>query len=229
MNQDPLWRHFQNNAAEIFRGADARLRHLASLAARRAPGGCVLNVGIGAGQFERYGIERGLIVSSLDPDDDAVRALRESLSLGDRARTGRIEAIPFDDHSFDVVVASEVLEHLEDSELEPALDEVRRVLKPGGCFLGSVPAREDLELSQTVCPHCGVKFHRWGHRRSFDEKSIATLLNTRFSGVVCVSRPFSAGRLLNWKGRLIWALKRSLWLLGIHGENENLVFEADRP
>merc|ERR1711920_563495 len=44
-----------------------------------------------------------------------------------------VYAVPFPDNSFDVVIMSDVLEHLLD--LKKALREVARVLKPGGVFL----------------------------------------------------------------------------------------------
>jgi SAM-dependent methyltransferase len=47
------------------------------------------------------------------------------------------EGIPFDDGSFDVVVAGEFLEHLADPRA--VVSHVRRVLRPGGRFVGSVP------------------------------------------------------------------------------------------
>ncbi|MFZ5835415.1 MAG: class I SAM-dependent methyltransferase [Pseudomonadota bacterium] len=46
-------------------------------------------------------------------------------------------ALPFPDGCFDVVLCSEVLEHIPD--YQSALDEVRRVLKPGGTLAVSVP------------------------------------------------------------------------------------------
>ena len=45
--------------------------------------------------------------------------------------------LPFADNSFDVVICSEVLEHLPD--VDAALDEITRIVKPGGRFALSVP------------------------------------------------------------------------------------------
>jgi SAM-dependent methyltransferase len=50
---------------------------------------------------------------------------------------GSILKIPFPDHSFDNIVAMEVIEHVDD--VAGALDEVRRVLKPGGTFIMTTP------------------------------------------------------------------------------------------
>ncbi len=51
---------------------------------------------------------------------------------------GPRDALPFADHTFDVVVSCDVLEHVED--LTQSLAEIRRVLRPGGSFIGFVPA-----------------------------------------------------------------------------------------
>jgi SAM-dependent methyltransferase len=49
--------------------------------------------------------------------------------------TGRL---PFADDTFDLVISFDVLEHAED--IKGSLDEIRRVLRPGGSFVGFVPA-----------------------------------------------------------------------------------------
>ena len=51
---------------------------------------------------------------------------------------GNSYKLPFKDDEFDLIVCSEVLEHLH--EYNDALKEIKRVLKPRGYFLASVPA-----------------------------------------------------------------------------------------
>jgi SAM-dependent methyltransferase len=65
-------------------------------------------------------------------------------ALGEAARRGietqwadAEEGLPFEDETFDVVVAGELLEHVRDPAALVA--EARRVLRPGGTFVGSVP------------------------------------------------------------------------------------------
>ena len=47
------------------------------------------------------------------------------------------EPLPFDDDTFDVVVAAELLEHLD--RPDRLMTEIRRVLRPGGTIAGSLP------------------------------------------------------------------------------------------
>ena len=51
---------------------------------------------------------------------------------------GSIYKLPFADNTFDLVICSEVLEHLEN--YHSAIKEIYRILKPGGKFLPSVPS-----------------------------------------------------------------------------------------
>ncbi|PCI74052.1 hypothetical protein COB28_02705 [Candidatus Dependentiae bacterium] len=49
--------------------------------------------------------------------------------------------LPFDDSSFETIIAFDILEHI--NSVDILLDELFRVLKPGGIILGSVPHDED--------------------------------------------------------------------------------------
>jgi SAM-dependent methyltransferase len=92
----------------------------------------VLDVGCGEGQVSRRIANLGVEVVGLDPAEAQVRAAHER---GGRARFIRAlsESIPSPDASFDVVVLCLALEHVD--PFEPAIDEVARVLAPGGRFL----------------------------------------------------------------------------------------------
>lgn len=67
-------------------------------------------------------------------------------SVRDGIRNENLESLTFPDGAFDVVVNSDVLEHVADVDL--ALSEVRRILKPGGYHVFTVPA--DPGLPKTV-------------------------------------------------------------------------------
>ena len=67
---------------------------------------------------------------------------------------GDLEAMPFPDGAFGTIVCTEVLEHVPDPST--ALAEIRRVLRPGGMLIGSVPARSlvwKLRFLSSTCPH----------------------------------------------------------------------------
>jgi SAM-dependent methyltransferase len=66
---------------------------------------------------------------------------------------GDIEAMPFEDASFETVVCTEVLEHI--PHPDHALKEILRVLRPGGVLIGSVPCHSfiwKLRFLSSTCP-----------------------------------------------------------------------------
>lgn len=108
--------------AELFR------RHVGG------PGRRVLDLGCRYGALTRE-YAAGNEVVGVDVDREA---LAEAAKLGIETRLTDVdEPLPFENRSFDVVVAGELLEHVRD----PArlIEEARRVLVPGGTFVGSVP------------------------------------------------------------------------------------------
>ena len=96
----------------------------------------VLDLGCAGGFMAEALARRGADVTGLDPASDAIAAARahaETEGLAIRYDVGVGEALPYADSTFDAVVCVDVLEHV--SDLQRVLDEVQRVLKPGGTFL----------------------------------------------------------------------------------------------
>lgn len=188
MNQEKIWAYFQNEGEAAFESALPRYRYIQSrlkkLAATPAK---VLNIGVGTGKLEDVLAKSGYLVSALDPDLNAINKL---VNVGIDAHVGIAQLLPFPGGSFDVVIASEVLEHLTAAESRDAISEVLRVLKKGGYFIGTVPYREPLADNLTVCPCCGERFHRWGHLQSFDREILAALFASGFSSARLSRRAF---------------------------------------
>ena len=99
-------------------------------------GGRVLEVGAGTGlNVELYPDEVEELVL-VEPDEGMAHRLRRRVSESGRPATvvsAAAESLPFEDASFDTVVATLVLCSVED--LDRSLAELRRVLKPGGQLL----------------------------------------------------------------------------------------------
>ncbi|MEL6620406.1 MAG: bifunctional 2-polyprenyl-6-hydroxyphenol methylase/3-demethylubiquinol 3-O-methyltransferase UbiG [Pseudomonadota bacterium] len=96
----------------------------------------VLDLGCAGGFMAEALAERGANVTGLDPAGQAIKAARtHAAQQGYRIdyRIGVGEALEFDANSFDIVVCVDVLEHVQD--LDQVLEEVARVLRPGGLFL----------------------------------------------------------------------------------------------
>ncbi len=95
----------------------------------------ILDAGCGSGRTMQELVDYGT-VSGLELDPDAA-AMARARALGE-VITGRLEALPWDDASFDLITCLDVIEHTPDDA--PALRELFRVCRPGGFMLVTVPA-----------------------------------------------------------------------------------------
>jgi SAM-dependent methyltransferase len=84
------------------------------------------------------------------------------------ATTGDATRMPFPDGSFDLVIAAEVLEHIPADQ--GAVDEISRVLRPGGIAAVTVPAW----LPERVCWALSDDYHNvpGGHVRIFTRREL---------------------------------------------------------
>jgi SAM-dependent methyltransferase len=136
MEEQSLWeRHAKWWQEEFTNGADPEYeeqilplvdRHL--IGSRR-----VLDVGCGEGQVARRAVALGAEAVGVDPTRNQIQVAEER-GGGPRYGEATAEALPFHDGSFDAVVMCLVIEHID--PIEPAIEEMARVLEPGGrCLL----------------------------------------------------------------------------------------------
>jgi ubiquinone/menaquinone biosynthesis C-methylase UbiE len=91
----------------------------------------ILDVGCGDGQIARALAEQGSEVLGIDPTELHISIARERAG-GPTYELGSALNLPVENESQDAVVACLVFEHIDD--VDTALAEVARVLKPGGQF-----------------------------------------------------------------------------------------------
>lgn len=228
MDQTKIWDHFQNNdeIGDAFTNALPRYEFLAK---QIKSGMTILNIGVGRGGLESILVKKGVVVNCLDPSEETIDRLRKQYDLGVRAQVGFSQNMPFKDSEFDVVIMSEVLEHLTDDVLHSTFGEVRRVLKPNGFFIGTVPANERLIDNQVVCPHCGESFHRWGHVQSFSLSLLSGALSSNnFTVQRIETRAFPSWHRGGLKNLIKSSLRYLLGRAGVPIASPSLFFKARR-
>jgi 2-polyprenyl-3-methyl-5-hydroxy-6-metoxy-1,4-benzoquinol methylase len=151
--------------------------------------GRYLDYGCGRGHLAGALLERGLECGGIDLSPES-RAIVNQKQGKNKAWLGAVspQEAPahFPARSFDLVTCIEVIEHLRDELLESTINEVHRLLKPGGTAFFSTPHAEDLQRTMILCPFCDCVFSRTQHLRSFSEASLTSLLESHgFDVVLC--------------------------------------------
>jgi SAM-dependent methyltransferase len=186
------YREHHERRQEFVFGADERAGLLAELVG--GPGLRVLDLGCRTGALTQHYAEGNTVVG-VDVDRSALEQATARLGI-ETVWADVEEELPFPDESFDVVVAGELLEHLADTAAVVA--HVRRVLRPGGRFVGSVPnafrLKSRLRFAAGRHPETDAT-----HLQLFTPSALAALLGD-FEDV---ELRFAVGRYVRWHARLM--------------------------
>lgn len=133
-----------------------------------------IDVGAGAGRHSFEALRRGAHVTAFDMDEVELKGVESMFAAmelegevppGGRGEieVGTILDMPYEDGSFDVVLASEILEHV--PEDVQAISELTRILAPGGVLAVTVPRW----LPERVCWALSDEYHanEGGHIRIY--------------------------------------------------------------
>jgi len=155
---------FNGETGELARGVTIRPSHT------------VIDVGCGDGGFIGFCARQGAEVIFIDRDEARLAAteerIRQSPARAYRAIVSDCDPIPLDDGCGDVVICTEVLEHVAD----PAafLAELVRIARPGATLLLTVPdARSETFVAATAPPSY---FQEPNHIRIFSAEQFEDLV-----------------------------------------------------
>jgi SAM-dependent methyltransferase len=134
--------------------------------------GRILDIGCGRGTLLSLMKEQGWEAYGLEFNEETAWHARNVLGLD--IKTGRLADVHFDDAFFDVVTLWHVLEHLPDPVL--TFEECRRILKPGGLLVISVPNSDSLQarISGDDWFHLDLPYHLY----HFNDKNLDLFLRT---------------------------------------------------
>jgi len=138
----------------------------------------ILDVGCGDG-FNTNALPAEITVVGMDISAEALKHLRRE------TRLGSVNDIPFPDRSFDLVMASAVIEHVSEVDYPKAIDELRRVARR--YILIAVPFMEDLRSGLTCCAACGTTYHVNWHHRAFGIAELRDLFGPGEMRIVALS------------------------------------------
>ncbi|MFG1925374.1 class I SAM-dependent methyltransferase [Cryptosporangium sp. NPDC048952] len=133
-----------------------------------------IDVGAGGGRHSFEALRRGAEVIAFDLDEIELKSVADMFAameeVGEvppggsgRVQPGNVLEMPYDDGHFDVVLASEILEHV--PEDDAAIAELVRILAPGGTLAVTVPRW----LPERICWALSDEYHanEGGHIRIY--------------------------------------------------------------
>lgn len=175
-----------------------------------ARGDRVLDLGCGEGRHvHAFHLAAGVETVGLDADGPSLAKAAEGLEMLGEGEgetlliKGDAYRLPFGDSAFDVVVCCEVLEHLPD--VDAALEEIGRVLKPGGRLAVSVPRAWPERICWRLAPGPGGYADQpGGHVRIFEAKALRRTIAGR--GFAC-----RGGHYAHALHSPFWWLKTAFW------------------
>jgi SAM-dependent methyltransferase len=152
-------------------------------------GARVLDAGCGSGrtleELEPFGVVHGI---ELDPEAAEVARSR---GVGE-VEIGRLEDLPWEDARFDLITCLDVIEHTPDDRV--TLSELRRVCKPGGWLLVTVPAYQALWSLHDDANHHFRRYNRPTLRAAAEESGWQLRRMTSFNSLLLA--PAAAVRLI---------------------------------
>jgi SAM-dependent methyltransferase len=144
-----------------------------------APGARVLDAGCGSGRtledLGRYGEVFGIELDPVAAETARARGCGE-------VQIGRLEELPWEDRYFDLITCLDVIEHTPDDRV--TLRELRRVCRPGGFLLLTVPAYQSLWSMHDVANHHYRRYSRGRLRAAARDSGWRVRRMTSFNGLL---------------------------------------------
>ncbi len=131
----------------------------------------VADVGCGNGIFINYLKSKFKLkkVIAIDNSNAALKYVKTNKLKAD------ISNLPINNNQYDLSVALEVIEHLDNNTYKIALKELSRISKK--YIIISVPNEENLTNNFITCPQCKTTFSKSYHKRSYTIKKVKQLFN----------------------------------------------------
>tara|TARA_B110000046_G_scaffold180017_1_gene210093 strand:- start:206 stop:925 length:720 start_codon:yes stop_codon:yes gene_type:complete len=149
--------------------------------------GAVLDFGAGSGGLLSALSREGTRCYGLDFGQDSKDRLAKRFADDKNIKgiIGLSETSKFEQF-FDIVFLIETIEHMPERHLEPSIEAILSVLKPGGSLVVSTPNDEDLKAAEIYCPVSKITFHPMQHLRSWNAHTLSQYLTEAgFDAVNC--------------------------------------------
>lgn len=139
--------------------------------------GLCLDLGCGIGQFSKLFMDYGYDVISSDISNIALEKVKEFNP--NIVNADMREPLPFKDNMFDIVFAALSIQFFSDDDTKKLMNEIKRILKNGGLFIGSVNGMQGLEKIKDTAEEIDYHYYlnKGRYVRLFDVEDVKKYLS----------------------------------------------------
>ena len=139
--------------------------------------GLCLDLGCGIGQYSKRIMEYGYNVISSDISEIALNKVKKFNK--NVIKLDMRNPLPFDDNTFDIVFANLSIHYFDDEETKKLINEIKRILKTNGLFIGSVNSIQGYEFIKNTAKEIDYHyyFNKGKNIRLFDINDIKNYLS----------------------------------------------------
>ena len=170
-----------------------------------------LDYGCGSGHIIGHFLKEKIHICGIDMSERSVDVVEQKYKgnkffMGARVYDGK--RLPFKDDTFDLIICTEVIEHILPKHMDLFLLELKRVLKQEtGRLILTTPNDENFKRNEVYCPECNTIFHKHGHCNKFTGETLSKLMETHgFQTIMCQGTDF--WQLVDLSLRKAWRILR---------------------
>lgn len=143
---DEYWEYVINNNKADFIKESWLEKYMAEI--NKVESKTAIDLGCGIGQDTKWLLDKGFDVVSCDFSDKALNKLKETISNSKTMQIDIKEKLPFEDNSIGLINANLSIHYFSMENTIKIFNEIRRVLKPNGLFVGRVNSDKNEDYIQ---------------------------------------------------------------------------------
>lgn len=132
----------------------------------KIPKGKALDLGCGLGQYTKFMMDNNFDVTSADISIEVLNKLKQNLPNANTMQLDMSQKLPFEESEFQLVIANLSIHYFDEKTTEQLIDEIKRILKPGGYFIGSVNSSKCFEFIKNPIEEIEENYYSEGNGRN---------------------------------------------------------------
>jgi len=145
----------------------------------------LLDIACGTGTLLGKAYKAGYHCFGIDLSEERIKEVSHKFK-DIKFLVGNSTTLPYSSEIFDIIVSTQLIEHLLNEDVDNFFKETNRCLVKGGYLFITTRYNENLLLNYAVCPDCHAMFHIYQHLQKWDKAKITQILvGSGFRNIIC--------------------------------------------